>query len=841
MTLKHVHKSVDSLNLLRKTIITKNLIKGTEHVLLSISGGQDSICLLFLMNQLSAQMDLKLSLFWCHHLWQIDSFFLMREITKIGFLFQLDGSLTITPKFVSSELLARNWRHNCSSRLCFFYNYSKIILAHSANDKVETMLLNLLRGAGITGLAPLAFKSTNSIANQEHLLSFSIFPMFLFSWSPPYIDLLTLHAKNVQKSNQYSSSLLMLGNPNNMQPTVAQAQVATFWASRRQSKKAAGVIRFKAFNLFQSRKATGLSPEELQVPIKKVLFPQNIKKLSAQVRNTRKQAITAFIKGALSGAPLNAQSCAPKGHGKGQSTGQDESQLDPVAYASQPKEIQLRKAEDVKLDALQPYVVRRNTLSAFFEGIQQTNFSGHHKYSAATSRLSSVFFERILLCKLKGGRLAGRAASFNSLYSTSPFAWHRVRLEKEVAATSINTYVTTYHPKETALQKANLFLSGLQSINQIPKGPKRVQGKKETAVGCKENDFSGLENCKIMFLAPMFPTLPQRASYPFGLQQVTRLSFFSVIKIPKYGKFYRKFLALRYIWKTPYIMLTPQMTTFFPITLKITLFPTFNFPKTITHLQHICPVFLLPFLSFTTLQNELQHASFDPDLEQSPVPRRVAPYSVSYGKGIIDVSRKKQNPFEKKQILWISEKIFLKKYKKISFLKSFSSNQMSKKSLNTKCYKTRILDQSKKTYKQSEYTPRGEKTKKWFVFVSFTFLKACYTSLQQMQIQQYGNKNLFGIVKPKSLQDTFCIDLTDTSAITKYSKNINLFFFWHYQFSNSKSGKLNKLPWKEKNISFLFAYKQLKINVPQDVLFVDFLKKKIFRVPLSPFRYFPTP
>ena len=162
-----------------------------DKILLSISGGQDSICLLVILNQLSAQMEFKLGLVWCHHLWQIDSFSLMRQITKISYLFQLNSCFAITPKPIPSELLARNWRHDCSARICFFYNYYKMSLAHSASDKTETILLNLMRGTGLAGLSPLSWEKKNTVQNikqREHVSQLLAFQVFFFIWSPFFLS-----------------------------------------------------------------------------------------------------------------------------------------------------------------------------------------------------------------------------------------------------------------------------------------------------------------------------------------------------------------------------------------------------------------------------------------------------------------------------------------------------------------------------------------------------------------------------------------------------------------------------------------------------------------------------
>ena len=198
MVSKSLYRSVDMVNSISKAILVNQLIEEKDRVLVSISGGQDSICLLVLFNQLYAQMGLHLGLFWCQHLWQTDSFSLMRQISKISYLFQFDSCFAIPPKYVPSELLARNWRHDCSYRISLFYNYYKISLAHSAHDKAETILLNLMRGTGATGLSPLQWTTIipeKSIQKNEHILECSRFQFSSFFWSPFCLDKVKAQSK----------------------------------------------------------------------------------------------------------------------------------------------------------------------------------------------------------------------------------------------------------------------------------------------------------------------------------------------------------------------------------------------------------------------------------------------------------------------------------------------------------------------------------------------------------------------------------------------------------------------------------------------------------------------
>ena len=154
-----------------------NKQKNNKNLLVSFSGGQDSVTLLVLLFGIQSQNLLKLNILFFHHLWHKDSFFVTRHIFKLSLLFKISihNAVAITP--VKTELQARQWRLKLSRRLESFYKYQKVIQAHSGTDKIETLLLNLFRGTG--NISP--FCSTNFSLNfsqtQKRKLSFgSMFP-----------------------------------------------------------------------------------------------------------------------------------------------------------------------------------------------------------------------------------------------------------------------------------------------------------------------------------------------------------------------------------------------------------------------------------------------------------------------------------------------------------------------------------------------------------------------------------------------------------------------------------------------------------------------------------------
>ena len=57
---------------------------------------------------------------------------------------------------VSVEMAARELRYRWFAQLCVSEGYDEVAVAHNANDNAETLLLNLLRGSGMKGLAGMS-------------------------------------------------------------------------------------------------------------------------------------------------------------------------------------------------------------------------------------------------------------------------------------------------------------------------------------------------------------------------------------------------------------------------------------------------------------------------------------------------------------------------------------------------------------------------------------------------------------------------------------------------------------------------------------------------------------
>ena len=93
---------------------------------------------------------------------------------------------------VSIEMAARELRYRWFGELCLEHGYAAVVVAHHADDNAETMVLNMVRGAGLKGLTGM--KPVSSIPYVDGLLLLRPLLTFTrkqieghaFAWKVPY-------------------------------------------------------------------------------------------------------------------------------------------------------------------------------------------------------------------------------------------------------------------------------------------------------------------------------------------------------------------------------------------------------------------------------------------------------------------------------------------------------------------------------------------------------------------------------------------------------------------------------------------------------------------------------
>ncbi len=141
-----------------------NLINNGEKIIIGLSGGADSVCLLYFLYTLAKSRDLKLLAIHINH-------GLRGSEADDDEMFSKELCLKLNIEFLAyhinlcEEAKKRNMTEEESGRSVryeIFYNAvknfkaDKIAVAHTMNDNAETMLMNLCRGTGISGLCGIS-------------------------------------------------------------------------------------------------------------------------------------------------------------------------------------------------------------------------------------------------------------------------------------------------------------------------------------------------------------------------------------------------------------------------------------------------------------------------------------------------------------------------------------------------------------------------------------------------------------------------------------------------------------------------------------------------------------
>lgn len=170
-----------------KNFVTKhNLFDETDKILLSVSGGRDSIVLM----KLFAQAGFVFGVAHCnYHLRGEESNRderFVRDVCKKYSIHNLHIVEFDTEKYaienkISIEMAARNLRYEWYRELCKKEGYTRIATAHHLNDQCETFFINLLRSTGINGIRGIPVKREINNFNVNGKKCFIIRPLMFLS------------------------------------------------------------------------------------------------------------------------------------------------------------------------------------------------------------------------------------------------------------------------------------------------------------------------------------------------------------------------------------------------------------------------------------------------------------------------------------------------------------------------------------------------------------------------------------------------------------------------------------------------------------------------------------
>jgi tRNA(Ile)-lysidine synthase len=129
-------------------------------VAVAVSGGTDSATLAVRASKVAARQHISLCLFHIHHGLQNVADDWAAHVHRLGTLigapvYEARPVVTLT-QGIGIEAAAREARYSALAELAKHQGVSHVLLAHHRDDQAETVLLRLLRGTGVEGLAAMS-------------------------------------------------------------------------------------------------------------------------------------------------------------------------------------------------------------------------------------------------------------------------------------------------------------------------------------------------------------------------------------------------------------------------------------------------------------------------------------------------------------------------------------------------------------------------------------------------------------------------------------------------------------------------------------------------------------
>jgi len=152
-------------------IIKHNLFSYGDSILVAVSGGADSICMLDVLVSLKEEFQIKISVAHLNHMLRGEEAYrdekFVQSICKAYqvpyHVTRIDITKLSADKRCSVEEAGRIARYEFFQQLKAEYNINCIATAHNKNDNVETVLMRLMRGTSIHGLGGIPSKNDSGV------------------------------------------------------------------------------------------------------------------------------------------------------------------------------------------------------------------------------------------------------------------------------------------------------------------------------------------------------------------------------------------------------------------------------------------------------------------------------------------------------------------------------------------------------------------------------------------------------------------------------------------------------------------------------------------------------
>lgn len=142
---------------IHQTLRSRHLLHKRQRIVIAVSGGQDSLCLAQLLIDLQPKWDWSLAIAHCDHRWREDSAANAEHVQQLAEQWQLPVYQRVASEPLTSEAAAREWRYQMLDEMAAEFAAPVIVTGHTATDRAETLLYNLMRGSGMDGLSALTW------------------------------------------------------------------------------------------------------------------------------------------------------------------------------------------------------------------------------------------------------------------------------------------------------------------------------------------------------------------------------------------------------------------------------------------------------------------------------------------------------------------------------------------------------------------------------------------------------------------------------------------------------------------------------------------------------------
>lgn len=154
-----------------KLIKSESLLEKGDKIIIALSGGPDSTFLLHLLKKYQKKYNLTISAFHLNHKLRgkasdDDEKFCKAICDELGVeihIYRKDIKAVAKKNKVSVEEAGRDARYSILNNLTKKLQYNKIATAHIRDDNTETVLLNIIKGTGVSGVSGIPIKRDNIV------------------------------------------------------------------------------------------------------------------------------------------------------------------------------------------------------------------------------------------------------------------------------------------------------------------------------------------------------------------------------------------------------------------------------------------------------------------------------------------------------------------------------------------------------------------------------------------------------------------------------------------------------------------------------------------------------